>query len=142
MGHGLLIAAASPAVQRGLQGASALVVKVGVWAQSSCSRWYRPRPGVKLHSLHWQTDPQALDHPASPITFLMCFCSVAQLCPTLCNPMGYCLPGPSVHGFYRQEYWSRLPFPTPEVLPDPGIEHTSPEPPGKLTFFNSYFHPL
>ena len=25
----------------------------------------------------------------------------------------------------RQEYWSGLPFPTPGVLPDPGIEHPS-----------------
>ena len=24
--------------------------------------------------------------------------------------------------FSRQEYWSGLPFPTPEDLPDPGIE--------------------
>ena len=25
-------------------------------------------------------------------------------------------------GFLRQEYWSRLPFPSPGDLPDPGIE--------------------
>ena len=45
---------------------------------------------------------------------------------------------PSV-GFSRQEYWSRLPFPSPGDLPDPGIEPRSPafqadaltsEPPG------------
>ena len=29
-------------------------------------------------------------------------------------------------GFSRQEYWSRLPFPSPEDLPDPGIEPWSP----------------
>ena len=29
-------------------------------------------------------------------------------------------------GFYRQEYWSGLPFPSPEDLPDPGIEPGSP----------------
>ena len=29
-------------------------------------------------------------------------------------------------GFPRQEYWSRLPFPSPEDLPDPGIEPASP----------------
>ena len=29
-------------------------------------------------------------------------------------------------GFSRQEYWSGLPFPPPEDLPDPGIEPTSP----------------
>ena len=46
-------------------------------------------------------------------------------------------------GFFRQEYWSELPFPSPEDLPDPGIKPTSPvapalqadsistEPPGK-----------
>ena len=41
-------------------------------------------------------------------------------------------------GFFRQEYWSKLPFPPPEDLPDPGIEPVSPalqldtgEPPGK-----------
>ena len=43
-------------------------------------------------------------------------------------------------GFPRQEYWSRLPFPSPGDLPDPGIKPLSPalaggffitEPPGK-----------
>ena len=43
-------------------------------------------------------------------------------------------------GFYRQEYWSGLPFPSPGDFPDPGIEPRSPalqadaltsEPPGK-----------
>ena len=29
-------------------------------------------------------------------------------------------------GFSKQEYWSGLPFPSPEELPDPGIEHRSP----------------
>ena len=29
-------------------------------------------------------------------------------------------------GFFRQEYWSGLPFPFPGDLPDPGIEPTSP----------------
>ena len=29
-------------------------------------------------------------------------------------------------GFSRQEYWSGLPFPSPEDLPDPGIEPGSP----------------
>ena len=29
-------------------------------------------------------------------------------------------------GFSRQEYWSRLPFPPPGDLPDPGIEPVSP----------------
>jgi len=29
-------------------------------------------------------------------------------------------------GFSRQEYWSGLPLPSPEDLPDPGIESRSP----------------
>ena len=45
-------------------------------------------------------------------------------------------------GFSRQEYWRGLPFPSPEDLPNPGIEPGTPtlqadalpsEPPGKLT---------
>ena len=48
---------------------------------------------------------------------------------------------PPSMGFSRQEYWSGLPFPSPEDLPDPGIEPRSPaleadaltsEPPGKF----------
>ena len=43
-------------------------------------------------------------------------------------------------GFSREEYWSGLPFPSPEDLPNPGTEPRSPalqadalpsEPPGK-----------
>ena len=45
---------------------------------------------------------------------------------TLCNPMDCSLPGSSIHGISRQEYWSGLPFPSPGDHPDPGIEHRSP----------------
>ena len=31
-----------------------------------------------------------------------------------------------VMGFSRQEYWSRLPFPPPGALPDPGVKPTFP----------------
>ena len=51
----------------------------------------------------------------------------AQLCPTLWDPMGCSPPGSSVHGIIQQEYWSRLPFPSSEDLPDPGIKPMSPE---------------
>ena len=36
-----------------------------------------------------------------------------QSCPTLCDPIDSSPPGPSVHGFFRQEYWSGFPFPSP-----------------------------
>ena len=47
---------------------------------------------------------------------------VAQSCPTLGGPMDCGFSGSSVHGFFRQEYWSGLPFPSPWDLPDPGIK--------------------
>ena len=62
---------------------------------------------------------------------------------TLCDFMDCNPPGSSVHGIFRQEYWSGLPFPSPGDLPDPGIEPRSPalevdsllsEPPGNITF--------
>ena len=43
-------------------------------------------------------------------------------CVQLCDPMHCRLPHCSVHGIFQQEYWSGLPFPSPEDLPDPGIE--------------------
>ena len=53
-------------------------------------------------------------------------CLVSQSRPTLCNPIDCSLPGSSVMGFLRQEYWSRLPFPSPGDLPDPGMKPASP----------------
>ena len=50
-------------------------------------------------------------------------CLVAQLGLTLCDCI---LPGSSVRGFSRQEYWSGLPIPPPGNLPNPGIEPRSP----------------
>ena len=50
---------------------------------------------------------------------------VAQLCPTLCDPMDCSLQAPLSMEFFRQEYWSGLPFPSPEDLPDPRIKPRS-----------------
>ena len=38
---------------------------------------------------------------------------VAQSCPTLSDPMDCSPPGSSVHGIFRQEYWSGVPLPSP-----------------------------
>ena len=50
--------------------------------------------------------------------------SCVQLChnPMACSPQG----SPLSMGFFRQEYWNRLPFLPPGDLPDPGIEPASP----------------
>ena len=50
---------------------------------------------------------------------------VAQLCPTLCNPMDCSLPGYLSMEFSRQEYWSGLPFPSPGDLLPLGIKPRS-----------------
>ena len=56
---------------------------------------------------------------------MLCSCrSVAQSCPTLCDPMD-CSPPVSM-GFSRQEYCRGLPFPAPGDLPNAGIETGSP----------------
>ena len=44
---------------------------------------------------------------------------VAQSGPTLSDPMDCSPPGSSVHGISRQEYWSRVPFPSPGNFPNP-----------------------
>ena len=39
------------------------------------------------------------------------------------TPWTVAYQAPLSMGFSRQEYWSGLPFPSPEDLPDPGISH-------------------
>ena len=64
----------------------------------------------------------------------------AKSCPTLATLWTVACQALLSMGFSRQEYWSGLPFSSPEDLPDPGIEPGSPklqtdalpsEPPGK-----------
>ena len=45
---------------------------------------------------------------------------------TLGTPCTVAHQGPLSMGFPRQEYWSGLPFSSPEDLSDPGIEPRSP----------------
>ena len=51
---------------------------------------------------------------------------VAKLCPTLATPWTVACQAPLSMGLSRQEYWSRLLFPSPGNIPKPGIEPTSP----------------
>ena len=55
----------------------------------------------------------------------MCACSVAQLYPTLCDPMDCSPQSSSVHGILQARILNMLPFPTPGDLPDPGIKPRS-----------------
>ena len=61
------------------------------------------------------------------VGFLYIKVLVTQLCLSDCS-----LPGSCVHEFPRQEYLSRLPFPSPGDLPDPGIKPVSPALAGRL----------
>ena len=67
-----------------------------------------------------------LSKAAPPATVVVAVVLVAQSCPTLCNPRTVAHQAPLSIGSSRQEYWSGLPFPSPEDLPDPGIEPGSP----------------
>ena len=53
-------------------------------------------------------------------------CKVAQSCPALCNPISLAYQVPLSMEFSRQEYWSGLPFPSPEGVPNQGIKPGSP----------------
>ena len=46
--------------------------------------------------------------------------------PLFVTPWTVAYHAPLSMGFSRQEYWSGLPFPSPEDLPTPGIEPGSP----------------
>ena len=51
---------------------------------------------------------------------------VTQSCPTSCDLGTVACQAPLTMGFSRQKYWSGLPFPSSEDLPDSGIEPRSP----------------
>ena len=87
-----------------------------VWVNSG-RWWWTRRPGV-LQSM----GSQRVGHDwATELNWTELNCS---------------LPGSSVMGFPRQEYWSRLPFPPPGDLPNPGKEPMSPALAGR--FFTSW----
>ena len=51
---------------------------------------------------------------------------LVSVMPDSATPWTIAHQGPLSMGFSRQEYWSRLPLPSPRDLPDPGIEPGSP----------------
>ena len=73
--------------------------------------------------------------PGSPSQWETQFCLTPEpMCLCVCwhvqlfeKPRAIAGQAPLSMGFSRQEYWSVLPFPSPEDLPNPGIEPTSPK---------------
>ena len=51
---------------------------------------------------------------------------ITKWCLTLVTPWTAACQAPLSTGFSRQEYWSRLPFPSPEAFHDPVIKPVSP----------------
>ena len=79
----------------------------------------------KLHSPLTELELEANSYNPRLFQWAM-HAKLLQLCPTLCDTVDYTAHQvPLSLGFSRQEYWTRLPFPTPRDLPDPGIELTS-----------------
>ena len=70
-----------------------------------------------------------------------CCCLAAQLCPTLCDPMGCSPPGSSVHGISQARIleWVAIPFSRGschqgmELIPPALAGFFTTEPPGKLS---------
>ena len=56
----------------------------------------------------------------------LCSALIIKSCPTLVTPWTVARQAPLSMGFSRQEHWSGLSFPSPEDLPNPGIEPRSP----------------
>ena len=75
---------------------------------------------TKITDVSWDSG-LVITFPDGLSAMLSCFSRV-WLCVT---PWTVAHQAPLSMGFSRQEYWSRLPFPLPEDLPDPGIEPTS-----------------
>ena len=55
----------------------------------------------------------------------LCVCSLAQFCPTLCDPVDCSLPGCSVHGILQAKILEWVAGPLPGDPPNPGIQPTS-----------------
>ena len=51
-----------------------------------------------------------------------CVLKSLQSCPTLCDPMDYSPPAPSVHGILWARILEWVTMPSSRDLPDPGIE--------------------
>ena len=105
------------------------------------TRLIRLNVNTGIH-LNYLTYKSALDCKVFGDEGGLCTGSVVQTI-QLFVPVDYTHHAPPCMEFSRQEYWSRLPFPTPRDLPDPGIKPTPPayplltggffttEPPGK-----------
>ena len=91
-----------------------LVKSTYYWKQSTGSIQCLSKPNENFHT--------NIRNNKKYVSVCPCVLSHVQLVATLWTAA---LQAPLSMGFSRQEYWSRLPFPAPGELPNPGIEPAS-----------------
>ena len=88
-------------------------------------------PGIKLTSLMSSTlagrffTISTTWEALSPVVFIGSGGLVAKSCPSLVTPWTVACQAPLSMGFFRQEYWSGVPFSLSGDLPDPGVKPMS-----------------
>ena len=73
---------------------------------------------VFMRNKNWEFAPKHI--------YLKYECAVLSCVQLFAAPWTVACQAPLLIGFFRQEYWSRLPCPPPGDLPNPGIEPRSP----------------
>ena len=59
-------------------------------------------PGHIVTAWSWDLDPESTFQPCAQLPpNSVHACSVAQLCPILCDPLDYSLPGSSIYGIFQ-----------------------------------------
>ena len=94
------------------------------------------KPGVlQSMGLHEPLNTSFIHHELhSQIFQHACVCLFSRVW-LFATPWTVTCQAPMSMGSHRQEYWSGLPFPSPEDLPDPGMETTSPVSPALVDGF-------
>ena len=80
--------------------------------QAQCLPTWKRQRSIDTHQSHFKR--------------AVCVCVSCSVVSDSATPWTAAHQAPLSKGFSRQEYWSMLPFPFPEDLPDPGIEPTFP----------------
>ena len=93
--------------------------------------WQPPQSGILKQRLSYHPSPQGDVWQCLGTCFG--FCDSVCVCVCILSPVWlFVTPWtvawqvPLSMGFFRQEYWNGLPFPSPEDLPHPSIEPSSP----------------
>ena len=87
--------------------------------------WVGMGPGVCARMCMCVRSCPCWDGTRLCVCVCVCVCVTRSAVSDSCDPVDTSPPGSSVHGISRQEFWSRLPFPTPGDFLNLEIKHTS-----------------